>query len=78
MLCICLQIAFNITTAEHTLQIMILLLLIVLAIPHVVLIIYYGIKLALWAHSQYQMLDDPQSGDDEGFKKCTSESHLLP
>ena len=48
-MCVCYHIAFGTTTDEHTLRIMVLLLLIDFTIPQVALLIYCGIKLASWA-----------------------------
>ena len=51
-MCICLHTVFYATISEHTLQLMVLLLLIDIAIPQVALFVYSGIKLVSWAFSQ--------------------------
>ena len=68
-LCLCFYIVFGTSTTEHTLRIMVLLLLMDLAIPHVILIIYCSIKLALWSHSLYLKRGCPQSGDNEALQQ---------
>ena len=45
---ICLHVMFETALSEHTLQVIVLILLIDSAVPHVILIIFFGYKLARW------------------------------
>ena len=51
-ICIILHMAFETPNSEHSLHVMILVLLIDLAIPHVVLVVYCGFKIVSWTCSQ--------------------------
>ena len=51
-ICICFHIVFGTTISELTLQIIVLVLLIDIAIPQVALCVYCGFKLASWVYSQ--------------------------
>ena len=51
-ICIILHMVFERPISEHSLHVAILVLLIDIAIPHVVLIIYCGFKIASWTCSQ--------------------------
>ena len=83
-LCICFYIVYQTTISEQTLHIVVLLILIDLAIPHVILIVYCGIKLLLWASSREVKLGNSLSRNHEDdkdtsktFQQITSESHPL-
>ena len=82
-LCICFYIVYQTTISEQTLQIVVLLILIDLAVPHVILIIYCGIKVLLWACSRGVKLGNSLSRNHEdnedtsNFQQITSESQPL-
>ena len=50
---ICLHVMFETALSDHTLRIIVLILLIDLAIPHVILIIFFSYKLACWIYSKW-------------------------
>ena len=82
-LCICFYIVYQTTISEQTLHIVVLLILIDLAVPHVILIVYCGIKVLLWACSRGVKLGNSLSRNHEdnedtsNFQQITSESQPL-
>ena len=83
-LCISFYIVYQTTISELILYIVVLLILIDLAVPHVILIVYCGIKLLLWACSRDVKLGNSLSRNHEDdkdtsktFQQITSESQPL-
>ena len=83
-ICICFHIVFETTISEHTLRNVVLLILIDIAIPQIALLVYFGVKITSWAHSQYLKIGNPLSGNHENgedtlqqFQRSTSESQPL-
>ena len=52
-ICVCLHIIFETSTSDNTLRVLVLLILIDLAIPTLVVIIYFCFKLASWGYLQH-------------------------
>ena len=52
-MCVCLHIIFEIITSDYVLQILVLILVIDLAIPQLVVIIYFCFKLISWGYLQH-------------------------
>ena len=61
-ICICFHIVFETTISKHTLRNVVLLILIDIAIPQIALLVYFGVKITSWAHSQYLKIGNPLSG----------------
>ena len=79
-MCVCYHIAFGTTTDEHTLRIMVLLLLIDFTIPQVALLIYCGIKLASWARLRDRVtmqLRNVVGGNHEGDEDNISQIQIM-
>ena len=83
-ICICFHIVFETATSEYSLRIMILLILVDIAIPQIVLLVHFGIKVVFWAHSQYFKFGNPlnvnyENGEDalQNFQRGTRESQPL-
>ena len=79
-----LHIVLEITISEYNVRIMILLILVDIAIPQIVLLAYFGIKVMSWTHSQCLKFGNSLNvnyvnGEDalQHFRRSTRETEPL-